>query len=55
MLVSINNPLYLSGKLVGVNTGKITINNGTNNKFIYKDDPIPDGWVKGMLKKKKSA
>jgi hypothetical protein len=43
----------LSGELVGVNAGKIWINDGNINKRIYISESIPDGWVKGMLKKKK--
>lgn len=35
--------------------GKIVINNGEINARITKDDIIPDGWVKGMLKKKRTS
>lgn len=36
------------GKL-GVNFGKIAINNGEEQRLIFKTDPMPYGWVKGML------
>lgn len=29
--------------------GKIAINNGIRGTFIYKEDPIPEGWTKGRL------
>lgn len=32
--------------------GKIWITNNTNNKFINKDDTIPEGWVIGFVTKK---
>lgn len=44
------------GKRSGENNnayGKIFINNGEENKMIKKDDPIPNGWVKGRLYLKK--
>lgn len=31
--------------------GKICINNGIINQMIPKDDPIPDGWVRGRARK----
>lgn len=31
--------------------GKVIINNGVEQKFILADLPIPDGWVRGVLKK----
>lgn len=36
-------------KIYGSAKGKIWINNGEKNKYIPKDSPIPDGWVKGRL------
>ena len=36
-----------------MNKGKVCINNGTTKKFINKDDPIPEGWTLGGLKKNK--
>ena len=33
--------------------GKIFINNGNINKTIDKNKPIPEGWVQGLLRKKK--
>lgn len=38
---------------IGVHTtksGKMLINNGTENKMIPKTEPIPNGWVKGLLR-----
>ena len=31
-------------------TGRIAVNNGSNCKFIFPGDPIPDGYVLGQLK-----
>lgn len=31
--------------------GKICINNGIINQMIPKDDPIPDGWIRGRARK----
>ena len=36
----------------GKNKDKIWINNGILNKFVKIDDDIPEGFVKGMLKRK---
>ena len=33
------------------NYGKIKINNGIINKTIPKNDAIPDGWIKGQIRK----
>lgn len=41
-------------KKYGSATGKIWINNGEINKYLPKDEPIPDGFVKGKLTHKKS-
>lgn len=30
--------------------GKISINNGTKNKLINSNEPIPEGWVRGRVK-----
>lgn len=35
------------------NKGKISITDGVRNKYICKDDVIPDGWWKGNTQKKK--
>lgn len=32
--------------------GKICINNGIINQMIPKDDPIPEGWIRGRVRKK---
>lgn len=32
---------------------KILINNGTEEKFIFKNKTIPEGWIKGSLSKNK--
>lgn len=32
------------------NTEKIAINNGIKGTFICKDQPIPEGWIKGRIK-----
>lgn len=43
----------MSSKLKGQNNpmyGKMWINNGMENTFINKDDPIPEGYVKGFIK-----
>lgn len=34
----------------GTTTGKICINNGYNNKFIFANETIPVGWTKGLLR-----
>lgn len=31
-------------------TGKICINNGIKNTYILKDNPIPEGWIRGKVK-----
>jgi uncharacterized cupin superfamily protein len=49
--VSKDDHRYLSGELVGVNAGKIWINDGNINKRIYISESIPDGFVKGRIKK----
>ena len=36
----------------GLNKDKIWINNGVENRFIHFDEYIPEGFVKGMLKRK---
>lgn len=54
-LVTKNDPRFLSGELVGVSKGKIWINNGIINKCIDKNLIIPDGWIKGVFKKKKET
>lgn len=35
------------------NKGKMCITNGVSNKYISKDEKIPDGWWKGSTQKKK--
>ena len=34
-------------------TGKVRINNGIINTIIQKGEPLPDGWVFGMIKRGK--
>ena len=51
-LVVIHKSNKFEANNVPVNKGKICINNGTVKKFINKDDPIPEGWTLGGLKKK---
>lgn len=46
--VSVDDPRYLSGELVGVSKGLIWINNGIIRKQINKTDDIPKGWKKGL-------
>jgi len=33
------------------NKGKVCINNGEVNRYIGKDEPIPDGWTLGGKKR----
>lgn len=33
--------------------GKICINNGVEERWILKDMPVPDGWVRGILRRGK--
>lgn len=42
------NPMYGKYKELNHNYGKIWITNGIDQKFVKKDDPIPDGWYRGM-------
>jgi len=46
-----DDPRYLSGELIPASKNNIFINNGTIQKCQSKDLPIPDGWVKGRIKK----
>ena len=55
LYLKIDDPRFLSGELVGVSKGKIWINNGIINKCIDKNLVIPDGWIKGVFKKKKET
>lgn len=50
--VSINDEKYLNGEYVGINKGKIFINDGYNNRMIHNDSDIPYGWNKGLIYKK---
>lgn len=45
--MSVEQKLDISKKLSKAATGKMWINNGSENKFIIKGDVIPDGWVAG--------
>ena len=40
---------YFLGKSPG-NKGKVCINNGLKNKYIFKDDKLPEGWEHGSKK-----
>jgi hypothetical protein len=40
---------YFLGKSPG-NKGKVCINNGLKNKYIFKDDKLPEGWEYGNKK-----
>lgn len=44
---------YDSTGIEAVNKNKISITNGKVNKYILKDEMIPDGWVIGNTQKKK--
>ncbi len=45
------NPMY---GIPPATKGKICITNGIVSKFIHPYDPIPDGWIRGMKRQKKS-
>lgn len=50
-----NNPMY-GVRLMGKDNpafGKMWITNGVDNLYIKKDEPIPQGYYKGMIRKKK--
>lgn len=34
----------------GTTTGRMCINDGTRNKFVPRNEPIPEGWVKGLIR-----
>lgn len=53
LYTSITDPRYLSGQLVGHHKGTIWITNGTQNKMIKKNNPIPQGWRRGRTNIKK--
>ena len=38
-------------KVSSFKKGKICINNGTEEKWILKDMPVPEGWKRGQLPK----
>ena len=42
----------MRNSLKGLNKDRIWINNGVENRFIHFDEYIPEGFVKGMLKRK---
>ena len=54
MSVSVKDPRIQTGELVSVNKNRIYINNGTEQKMVYKEDIqkyLDDGWKIGMTKK----
>lgn len=42
-------------KCCGQNKGKITITNGINNKLIFPDEEIPEGWHRGSCTEGKAS
>ena len=51
--ISINDPRYLSGQIVGINTGTKHITNGIVNKKIDAGLQLPEGWRYGRTLNKK--
>ena len=44
----------MSKSLKGKAKGKIWINNGVRGTMIHPDEPIPEGWTRGMLRRKQN-
>tara|TARA_R100001480_G_scaffold29376_3_gene39905 strand:+ start:38 stop:847 length:810 start_codon:yes stop_codon:yes gene_type:complete len=44
----------MSKSLKGKAKGKIWINNGVKGSMILPDEPIPEGWTRGMLRRKQN-
>jgi hypothetical protein len=49
------NRIIEEGQGGGTIAGKIIINDGVTTRYIYPDEPIPEGWDKGSLKAGKIA
>ena len=59
-MIDKDDPRYISGELIHINVGKvpsnknkICINNGIKNRYISKDEQIPEGWKTGGKPKQK--